>query len=145
MPGQGDLPISNFMSALDRTGYDGYLSLEIFNDNYRSGPREQIAKDGKKSLVSLITKNNKDKVIINNIEFIEFSVEEKDVTELEKIFELMGFIEIGKHKTKLIKLFMFDEVKIIINYENSPLVKEGRKQGPYPYAYGLKVEDINII
>ena len=147
MPGQGDLPISNFMSALDRTGYDGYLSLEIFNDNYRSGPREQIAKDGKKSLVSLITKNNKDKdkVIINNIEFIEFSVEEKDVTELEKIFELMGFIEIGKHKTKLIKLFMFDEVKIIINYENSPLVKEGRKQGPYPYAYGIKVEDLNVL
>ena len=57
----------------------------------------------------------------------------------------MGFKKIGKHKTKLIKLFMFDEVKIIINYENSPLVKEGRKQGPYPYAYGLKVEDLNLL
>ena len=145
MPGQGDLPISDFMNALDRTGYDGYLSLEIFNDSYRSGPREQIAKDGKKSLVSLTTKNNLDKVLINNIEFIEFSVEEKNVTELEKIFELMGFKKIGKHKTKLIKLFMFDEVKIIINYENSPLVKEGRKQGPYPYAYGIKVDDLNVL
>lgn len=145
MPGQGDLPISDFMNALDRTGYDGYLSLEIFNDSYRSGPREQIAKDGKKSLVSLTTKNNLDKVLINNIEFIEFSVEEKNITELEIIFELMGFKKIGKHKTKLIKLFMFDEVKIIINYENSPLVKEGRKQGPYPYAYGIKVEDLNVL
>ena len=145
MPGQGDLPISDFMNALDRTGYDGYLSLEIFNDYYRSGPREQIAKDGKKSLVSLTTKNNLDKVLINNIEFIEFSVEEKNITELEIIFELMGFKKIGKHKTKLIKLFMFDEVKIIINYENSPLVKEGRKQGPYPYAYGIKVEDLNVL
>ena len=104
MPGQGDLPISDFMNALDRTGYDGYLSLEIFNDSYRSGPREQIAKDGKKSLVSLTTKNNLDKVLINNIEFIEFSVEEKNITELEIIFELMGFKKIGKHKTKLIKL-----------------------------------------
>ena len=145
MPGQGDLPISDFMNALDRTGYDGYLSLEIFNDSYRSGPREQIAKDGKKSLVSLTTKNDLDKVLINNIEFIEFSVEEKNITELEIIFELMGFKKIGKHKTKLIKLFMFDEVKIIINYENSPLVKEGRKQGPYPYAYGIKVEDLNVL
>ena len=145
MPGQGDLPISDFMNALDRTGYDGYLSLEIFNDSYRSGPREQIAKDGKKSLVSLTTKNNLDKVLINNIEFIEFSVEEKNITELEIIFELMGFKKIGKHKTKLIKLFMFDEVKIIINYENSPLVKEGRKQGPYPYAYGIKVDDLNVL
>ena len=145
MPGQGDLPISDFMNALDRTGYDGYLSLEIFNDSYRSGPSEQIAKDGKKSLVSLTTKNNLDKVLINNIEFIEFSVEEKNITELEIIFELMGFKKIGKHKTKLIKLFMLDEVKIIINYENSPLVKEGRKQGPYPYAYGIKVEDLNVL
>ena len=57
----------------------------------------------------------------------------------------MGFKKIGKHKTKLIKLFMFDEVKIIINYENSPLVKEGRKQGPYPYAYGIKVDDLNVL
>ena len=145
MPGQGDLPISDFMNALDRTGYDGYLSLEIFNDSYRSGPREQIAKDGKKSLVSLTTKNNLDKDLIKNIEFIEFSVEEKNITNLEKIFELMGFKKIGKHKTKLIKLFMFDEVKIIINYENSPLVKEGRKQGPYPYAYGIKVDDLNVL
>ena len=58
MPGQGDLPISNFMNALNTTGYDGYLSLEIFNDSFRSGPREQIAKDGKRSLISLMTKDN---------------------------------------------------------------------------------------
>ena len=57
----------------------------------------------------------------------------------------MGFKEIGKHKSKSIKLFMFDQVKIIINYENSPLVKEGRKQGPYPYAYGIKVDDLNVL
>ena len=36
MPGQGDLPINDFMTYLNQTGYDGYLSLEIFNDNYLS-------------------------------------------------------------------------------------------------------------
>ena len=147
MPGQGDLPISNFMNALNKTGYDGYLSLEIFNDSYRSGPREQIAKDGKRSLISLMTKDNlkEKKVEISNIEFIEFATEEKDLVTLENLFKTMGFKEIGKHKTKLIKLFMFDDVKIIINYENSPLVKEGRKQGPYPYAYGIKIKDTDIL
>ena len=147
MPGQGDLPISNFMNALNKTGYDGYLSLEIFNDSYRSGPREQIAKDGKRSLISLMTKDNlkEKKVEISNIEFIEFATEEKDLVTLENLFKMMGFKEIGKHKTKLIKLFTFDDVKIIINYENSPLVKEGRKQGPYPYAYGIKIKDIDIL
>ena len=147
MPGQGDLPISNFMNALNKTGYDGYLSLEIFNDSYRSGPREQIAKDGKRSLISLMTKDNlkEKKVEISNIEFIEFATEEKDLVTLENLFKIMGFKEIGKHKTKLIKLFTFDDVKIIINYENSPLVKEGRKQGPYPYAYGIKIKDTDIL
>jgi 4-hydroxyphenylpyruvate dioxygenase len=147
MPGQGDLPISNFMNALNKTGYDGYLSLEIFNDSYRSGPREQIAKDGKRSLISLMTKDNlkEKKVEISNIEFIEFATEEKDLVTLENLFKTMGFKEIGKHKTKLIKLFTFDDVKIIINYENSPLVKEGRKHGPYPYAYGIKIKDTDIL
>ncbi len=147
MPGQGDLPISNFMNALNKTGYDGYLSLEIFNDSYRSGPREQIAKDGQRSLISLMTKDNlkEKKVEISNIEFIEFATEEKDLVTLENLFKTMGFKEIGKHKTKLIKLFTFDNVKIIINYENSPLVKEGRKQGPYPYAYGIKIKDTDIL
>ncbi|MDC0093742.1 sugar phosphate isomerase/epimerase and 4-hydroxyphenylpyruvate domain-containing protein [Alphaproteobacteria bacterium] len=147
MPGQGNLPISSFINALNKTGYNGYLSLEIFNDSYRSGPREQIAKDGKRSLISLITKDNieEKKVEISNIEFIEFASEEKSLIALENLFKIMGFKEIGKHKTKSIKLFMFDQVKIIINYENSPLVKEGRKQGPYPYAYGIKVEDIDIL
>ena len=31
-PGQGDMPIVEFMQALLATGYDGPLSLEIFND-----------------------------------------------------------------------------------------------------------------
>ena len=33
----------------------------------------------------------------------------------------MGFKEIGKHKSKSIKLFIFDDVKIILNYENKLL------------------------
>jgi|TARA_B110000881_G_C18597043_1_gene532213 4-hydroxyphenylpyruvate dioxygenase len=148
MPGQGELPILDFMKAVNTTGYDGYLSLEIFNDQYRSGPRNIIAQDGKRSLISLIDKiqtKNEKKVSIKKIEFIEFSVEEYELKKLQKLCELIGFEEIGKHKTKSIKLFMFDEVKLVINYENSTLVKEGRKQGTHPYAYGIKIEDINTL
>ena len=64
MPGQGDLPINDFMTYLNQTGYDGYLSLEIFNDNYRSGPRDLIAKDGKRSLISLINETDKKRKIL---------------------------------------------------------------------------------
>jgi sugar phosphate isomerase/epimerase len=38
-PGQGDLAIDDFMEALHATGFDGLLSLEIFNDRFRAGSR----------------------------------------------------------------------------------------------------------
>ena len=36
-PGQGDLPVGDFMAAIAATGYAGPLSLEIFNDQFRAG------------------------------------------------------------------------------------------------------------
>jgi len=35
-PGQGNLPIRDFMQAINATGYKGPLSLEIFNDQLRA-------------------------------------------------------------------------------------------------------------
>ena len=148
MPGQGDLPISKFMNALNSTGYSGYLSLEIFNDHFRSGPRNIIARDGKRSLTSLIHKKNfeqRQETNIDEIEFVEFATEKNDLENLQTLFKSLGFTEIGKHKTKLISLFVFDQVKFIINYENHNLVKDGSKDGPYPYAYGVKIQDINAL
>ena len=40
MPGEGDLPVLDFMRAVAATGYDGPLSLEIFNDQFRGGSPE---------------------------------------------------------------------------------------------------------
>ena len=148
MPGQGDLPISNFMDALNKTGYDGYLSLEIFNDSYRSGPRNLIAKDGQRSLISLINKSktkNKQELKINQIEFIEFAANEKNLKELENTLNALGFNEIGKHQHKKIKLFVFDNVKFIINYENTLLIEENSKKGPYPYAYGININSLDLL
>ena len=79
------------------------------------------------------------------INFIEFALEEKNLEQLENILIKLGFSEIGKHKSKSVKLFIFDDVKIILNYENTILVKEGRKQGPSPYAFGIKVNDIKSL
>jgi 4-hydroxyphenylpyruvate dioxygenase len=136
------------MEALNKTNYNGYLSLEIFNDSYRSGPRDLIAKDGQRSLKSLIYKSKiekKQKVEINNIEFIEFATNEENLEQLENILCLMGFTEIGQHRNKRIKLFVFDDVKFIINYENNPLIEENSKYGPFPYAYGININDLSFL
>jgi 4-hydroxyphenylpyruvate dioxygenase len=46
MPGEGDLPVREFTAAVAETGYDGYFSLEIFNDQFRGGSPRAIAADG---------------------------------------------------------------------------------------------------
>src|SRR3954467_4852538 len=52
-PGQGDLPVGAFMEAIAATGYSGPLSLEIFNDQFRSGSAARTAGDGMRSLILL--------------------------------------------------------------------------------------------
>src|SRR5580700_9694148 len=52
-PGQGDLPVGAFMEAIAATGYAGPLSLEIFNDQFRSGSAVRTATDGLRSLILL--------------------------------------------------------------------------------------------
>ena len=46
-PGQGQLDLDQFMERLRQTGYDGPLSLEIFNDQFRAGNADSVALDGK--------------------------------------------------------------------------------------------------
>ena len=47
------MPVTEFTRAVAATGYDGYLSLEIFNDQFRGGSTTAIAVDGRRSLIYL--------------------------------------------------------------------------------------------
>src|SRR5215470_5740536 len=50
-PGQGNLPVCDFMQAIGATGYKGPLSLEIFNDQFRAQSTREVALDGMRSLL----------------------------------------------------------------------------------------------
>jgi 4-hydroxyphenylpyruvate dioxygenase len=52
MPGQGALPVDDFIEAVEATGYGGYYSLEIFNDQFRARPARMVAIEGRQSLLS---------------------------------------------------------------------------------------------
>ena len=54
LPGQGDLPVLDFMQALQATGFDGLISLEIFNDQFRAGSARMVATDGQRSLLYML-------------------------------------------------------------------------------------------
>jgi 4-hydroxyphenylpyruvate dioxygenase len=50
-PGQGAYPVIAYVEALIATGYRGYLSHEIFSDDFRSALLAPVALDGMRSLL----------------------------------------------------------------------------------------------
>src|SRR5690606_23332368 len=86
MPGEGDLPVTDFMRAVAASGYDGPLSLEIFNDQFRGGNPAAIARAGHRSLIWLMDQARRAEpgptaglpdlpanIRVAGIEFIEFA------------------------------------------------------------------------
>ena len=140
MPGQGDLKVSEFMEKLYDTGYDSWISLEIFNDQFRKDNRDLITKDGYRSLINLSKKNEiVERAKIEKMEFIEFSVKKEDLNIIQKLLKNLGFIKAGLHKTKKITLYILGNVKFIINSEIVPDENLGELN---PYAFGLVVDNV---
>ena len=127
-PGQGDLPVAAFMEAVAATGYDGPLSLEIFNDQFRAGSARSVAVDGLRSLIYL-----KDQMApspaspqakrlpppskCHGVAFIEFTVEEKSTSGLAALFSGMGFRLAGTHVSKAVTRWTQGAINLVINAE----------------------------
>lgn len=54
-PGEGIVPIPEILDVLNRKGYRGPLSLEIFNTDYWQRPMQEIARHGFAAMQSVIT------------------------------------------------------------------------------------------
>ena len=106
MPGEGDLPVRAFMQAVAATGYDGYLTLEIFNDQFRGGSAKAISADGRRSLVWLMDQVRReepvldlavpampDRIGVEGVEFIEFAADRRGAAELASLLGTLGFVE----------------------------------------------------
>jgi 4-hydroxyphenylpyruvate dioxygenase len=53
-PGEGYSPVGDFLREVRKTGYDGILSVEVFNTYYRTLPPEVIARRAWNSLAPLL-------------------------------------------------------------------------------------------
>jgi 4-hydroxyphenylpyruvate dioxygenase len=129
-PGQGDLPISEFMAALQATGYTGPLSLEIFNDQFRAGSARSVAIDGRRSLIYLLDglspgAQPADREVARlppqseclGVEFIEFAVDEKGAGGLAQMLAGMGFAKSGEHVSKDVTRWTQGGINIVVNSE----------------------------
>ena len=155
MPGEGDLPVLDFMRAVAATGYDGYLSLEIFNDQFRGGSPRSIAIDGHRSLIYLgdqVKRSEPDIVMtvppmpapieVTGVEFVEFAANEEEARELASLLHTLGFRQTGKHKTKQVVRYSQGGINLVINTEREGFAHSSYAvHGTSAYALGLKVAD----
>ena len=111
MPGQGDLPLVEYVGALRRIGYDGVLSLEIFNDRFRAGSTADVALDGMRSLDYLLEQVERfaatpaspdPRTACQGIEFIEFSASEEEAEQLGQMLHTLGFAPTHRHVRKAV-------------------------------------------
>ncbi len=158
MPGEGDLPVKDFLRAVAATGYDGYLSLEIFNDQFRGGPPRTISVDGRRSLLYLADQVKRaeptlrltvpampDRVAVHGVEFIEFAANHEDAAQLAVLLRQLGFDRIGRHVSKDVTLYRQGEINIVINTELKGFAHSSYVvHGTSVCAIGLKVEDAKL-
>jgi 4-hydroxyphenylpyruvate dioxygenase len=152
-PGQGDLPVADFMEAVRTTGYAGPLSLEIFNDQFRSGSAVRTATDGLRSLILLedqLAENSSDaaakrlqpKAHSRGVGFIEFAVSEAKASDLAALLGQLGFRKTGSHRSKDVERWSQGAIELVINCEPDGFAHSHYvTHGPGVCAIAIDVDD----
>jgi 4-hydroxyphenylpyruvate dioxygenase len=146
-PGEGDFDLATFVSHALATGYDGPLSLEVFNDTFRQTDPDRTAVHALRSLIWL-----QDKTASQNPEgwrgdltaltaakppvgfdFVEIKAE--DTSEVEVLLQQLGFTPSGRHRTKAVSLWLAGDARVVLNEQ------QARDQIPHVAAVGVLVPD----
>lgn len=151
-PGEGGFDLGTFMAHLVRTGYDGPVSLEIFNDTFRQADPLATAVDARRSLrwlehetaASLGAAAGGGAARMRtaglpaveppaDINYVELRTGE--VHELRRLLGQLGFRSHGEHRTKPVELWSQGAVRIVLGAPDSEQMR------PTVAGIGLSVSD----
>lgn len=139
-PGQGSFPLAEFTLALLGTGYDGPLSIEVFNDVFRQTEPDRTAVDAQRSLRYLedatattaegrgqpapaILSRLTEAPPAEDIDFVEIRTVAHG--ELAAALRALGFARRGRHRSKAVELWSQSAVRLVVN-ETVPVPHEPR-------------------
>ena len=154
-PDQGDFPLDDFMDALGATGFDGLLSLEIFNDQFRAGSTRQVAIDGHRSLIYLLDRLRArsgqpmaglpampPRARCLGVEFVEFALDDRAAPGFERLLAGLGFRCAGRHISKQVTRWCQGDINIVVNTEKEGFAHSFNiTHGTSVCALGLRVDD----
>ena len=154
MPGQGDFPLIDYVAALVESGYEGPLSLEIFNDSFRASSTLTVAVDGRRSLLCLCDQVARKlrrepeqvlppRVRCRGVDFIEFAANEAEVGDLSRLFTALGFSMVGRHRNKDVTRWRQHDINFVVNTEPESFARAyDDLHGASVCAIGLRVDDV---
>jgi 4-hydroxyphenylpyruvate dioxygenase len=152
MPGEGDLDLSAFIAAVMATNYNGPISLEIFNDQFRRGNARMVAKDGHRSLIHLMDAVRQEsgegdkglphlpaQATISDIGFIEFATRPEEKENFENLMRQLGFRLTANHKSKAVSRWQQGRLNLVVDTEPTGYAAEAVAE------HGTTVTDIGFI
>lgn len=137
-PGQGEFDLASFLAPILSLGYDGPISLEIFNDGFRAAPPRPTAADGLRSLLYLeeiagrAAKHSPHPVELfqppppadfRGFEFLEFAVDGESGAGLAACLRGLGFRRAGQHRSKDVELYRHGGINLILNAESDSFAR----------------------
>ncbi|MER5755499.1 TIM barrel protein [Streptomyces sp. NPDC002088] len=137
-PGQGGFDVAGLVRQVLRTGYDGPLSLEVFNDVFRQAEAGPTAVDAQRSLrvleetVGLTTPPAP--VVPTGVAFAELLT--PDAEPVAALLGALGFARTARHRSKPVDLWQQGEARLLVN--TGPAA---RRDGTGLAAIGLESPD----
>ena len=153
-PGQGEFPIAEYAAEIIRIGYDGYWSLEIFNDRFRAGSASGVATDGFRSLQVMqdaaarlprapIAPVMPPPADVSRVAFIEFAADDSEAAALGLMLTALGFAPTGRHCSKSVVRWQQGDINIVLNSEGVGFAhSHDVVHGGSVCAMGLVVPDV---
>ncbi|NNN33828.1 sugar phosphate isomerase/epimerase and 4-hydroxyphenylpyruvate domain-containing protein [Streptomyces sp. S3(2020)] len=137
-PGQGGFDVADLVRRVLHTGYDGPLSLEVFNDVYRQADAGPTAVDAHRSLLALQETVGvaplPEPVIPTGVAFAELVT--PDAGPVTAVLGALGFARTARHRSKPVDLWQQGEARLLVN--TGPA---GRRDGTGLAAIGLESPD----
>ncbi len=147
-PGEGAFDLGAFVGHVLRTGYDGPLSLEVFNDIFRQTDVARTARQARRSLIwledlvasasawSSLTAPPMPLPSVDEPSTFDFvEVRAQDTGEVDVVLGQLGFTFRGRHRSKDARLWSEGPARVVCNEQHA------RDLTPTMAAVGFEVAD----
>ncbi|MGV9452085.1 bifunctional sugar phosphate isomerase/epimerase/4-hydroxyphenylpyruvate dioxygenase family protein [Streptomyces sp. NPDC003635] len=137
-PGQGGFDVTGLVRHVLLTGYDGPLSLEVFNDVFRQSEAGPTAVDAQRSLLvlkeSVGLAEPPPPVVPTGVAFVELLT--PDAEPVASVLSALGFARTARHRGKPVDLWQQGGARVLVNTGGA-----ARRESVQLAAIGLESPD----